>query len=1167
MLILPTNLINPYLKAHHKFLQVLPHHHLKMCMKTVIRSWTLLFLTGLMVSCQPDEQQPGIERYELTDAAAKEAALKIRNEVSATVDSLLQLTVWASDSLLSNPVALDVDDRGRAYVTRTNRRRTSEFDIRGHRDWETSSISFLTVEDRRSFIREQFPIGNEKSLEKPLDFNGDGVQDWRDLTIESEEVHFIEDRSGDGVADYTQLFATGFNTEITDVAGGVMAYDGDVFLAVAPDLWRLRDLDQDGLAENRTSLMHGFQVHIGFGGHNMSGVIMGPDGRVYWAIGDIGFNGVDQDGRKWVYPNQGVIVRCNPDGSDFEVYAAGLRNTHEFVFDAYGNLISVDNDGDHPGESERLVYLTNGSDSGWRINWQFGKYRDPKNNDYKVWMDEGLNLPRFDAQPAHITPCIRNYENGPTGMVYNPGAALSRSFANHFFVVEFNGNPARSGIHTFTLKQAGASFAFEAGRKILGGLLPTGLDVGPGGALYLTDWIDGWEGTGYGRIWKLDSKDDELAVLRKETKEILKGSFADASDAQLAEWLGHSDMRVRQHAQFALVRRSQVGLNLLIEATQEKANQLRRIHGIWGIAQMAREDAKLAQHLVTLLQDYDAEIRAQAAKMLGDVRYEDVGPQLIPLLKDPSQRVQFFAAEAIGRIGYQPAFEHLVEMLAQNNDQDAYLRHAGTLAISRLGMSKEVKALSGDDRRAVRLAAILAMRRMRDPGIANFLQDQDEFLVTEASRAINDDWSIPEALPALAGILNQRSWTSEALIRRSINANLRVGGAASIAELVRYSENKNAEVPMRSEAIAVLGVWPEPSPLDRVDGRFRGHLSRPSDEVIASAGEALIRLLRDQHSAIRVAALNAITGLSLMPAESKVISMVSQDRDPKVRALALQTLTDLDSDGLRDAMETAMLDEEAEVRVQAIKSLANTSIESSKKVELLSIVLDQGGLPEQQAAIDALSKIDFAAAKEIITNLLEQVSQGQIAADLHLDVLHLAEQNDDPDIEEIIQGYRNQYKDSGKLSQFIECVAGGDPIKGRDILVRNSAAQCLKCHAIAGYGGVAGPALDDVGQRLSAERILESLVDPSAEIAAGFGSVTLIMNDEQVISGILKGENQSELTVANSQGENISVKKDAIKERINAASSMPSMEPILSKYELRDLIAFLETLKGQNLLQ
>ena len=96
-------------------------------------------------------------------------------------------------------------------------------------------------------------------------------------------------------------------------------------------------------------------------------------GRLYWGIGDVGFNGTGPDGKEWKYPNQGVIVRSELDGSNFEVFARGLRNTHEFVFDKYANLISEDNDGDHAGESERLVYIVEESDTGWRINWQFGK--------------------------------------------------------------------------------------------------------------------------------------------------------------------------------------------------------------------------------------------------------------------------------------------------------------------------------------------------------------------------------------------------------------------------------------------------------------------------------------------------------------------------------------------------------------------------------------------------------------------------------------------------------------------------------------------------------------------------------------------------------------------------------------------------------------------------
>jgi glucose/arabinose dehydrogenase len=178
---------------------------------------------------------------------------------------------------------------------------------------------------------------------------------------------------------------------------------------------------------------------------------------------------------------------------DFEIFASGLRNTHEFAFDEYGNLISEDNDGDHAGEKERLVYVVNGSDAGWRSNWQYGKYKDPDNNTYKVWMDEKMWMPRWDGQAAYITPCIANYVSGPAGFVYNPGGALSAKYRNTFFVAEFVGNPAQSGVYGFKLNPKGATFELGENKKILGGVLPTGLDFGPDGALYVAGlhrWLE-----------------------------------------------------------------------------------------------------------------------------------------------------------------------------------------------------------------------------------------------------------------------------------------------------------------------------------------------------------------------------------------------------------------------------------------------------------------------------------------------------------------------------------------------------------------------------------------------------------------------------------------------------------------------------------------------------
>ncbi len=488
------------------------------------------------------------------------------------------------------------------------------------------------------------------------------------------------------------------------------------------------------------------------------------------------------------------------------------------MFDEYGNLISEDNDGDHPGEKERLVYVVNGSDAGWRSNWQYGKYRDPQNNTYKVWMDEKMYLPRWEGQAAYIVPPIANFVSGPTGMVYNPGTALGPEYKNTFFIAEFVGNPSGSGIHSFKLNPSGAGFDLGEQKKVLSGVLATGMDFGPDGALYVADWIDGWGTHSYGRIWKLDHASGPADAMRKEVKMLLAADFDKKKSEELGTLLAHADYRVRLKAQFELARRGDDGIEAFQAAIRQTTQQLARVHAIQGIAQMARKSEDHAAMLTPYLQDKDPEIRAQTAKWLGDIEYKPAAAAVVPLLKDTFSRARFFAAEALGRMEYAPASQSIIAMLEANNDQDVYLRHAGALALARIGDAKPLAALSSHPSRALRIAAVVALRRMKSPEIAIFLQDADEFIVTETARAINDDKGIPAAMPALGQLLGSTNFNSEPLIRRAISACLQTGSDSLMQTLINYSLDPSKPAAMRADAIAAIGVWPNPSVLNRVDG-------------------------------------------------------------------------------------------------------------------------------------------------------------------------------------------------------------------------------------------------------------------------------------------------------------------------------------------------------------
>lgn len=1124
-----------------------------------------LFPAILLTACQeqePEEKTTDLRIERMEPEIAAELARATEALVKPELSEGLSIKVWGNDSLVADPIGIDIDDEGRLFYTRTIRQKHSEFDIRGHQDWETESIRLQTVEDKRKFLRKVLSPENSAQNEWLADLNGDGSHDWKDMTVEKEQIFRLEDTSGDGVADLSQLVVEDFNDEVTDVAGAVMPVGEDLFVGVAPDMWRMKDTDGDGIADEKTSVSHGYGVHIGFGGHGMSGLEMGPDGRIYWGIGDIGFNGEGPDGTKYKYPNRGVIVRSNPDGSDFEVFAMGVRNTHEFVFDEYGNLLSVDNDGDHPGENERLVYIVNGSDTGWRINWQFGKYRDLDNNNYKVWMDEKLFKPRFEGQAAYITPPIANYISGPSGMLYNPGTALGPKWKNTFFVGEFVGNPAKSGIHAFRLKPEGASFALGESEMVVKGILPVGMDFGPDGAMYIADWIDGWDTKDYGRIWKLDDTDAAGSAARKETATLLAADFSGKKEQELGSFLANPDMRVRQKAQFELAKRGEEGAKIFENAIGQTENQLARIHGIWGISQLARKEKKYAKILLPLLQDKDPEIRAQAARWLGDVRYKEAGETLISVLKDENSRARFFAAEALGRIAYGAAVQPLISLLEANNDQDLYIRHAASFALAQIGNADALAALSNHPSAAVRMGAVLALRRLSHPTLEYFLKDKNEYIVTEAARAINDDYSVEGALPALGNVLRDTKFTNEPLIRRAINANLRAGSQEAAQNLTDYALREDAPAEMRAEALAALSTWAKPSVLDRVDGRYRGVIERDAAPVAEKASGALIKLSSNRQKAVRLSAVKAIGRLQVKEASQTLQTLLKQDKDPEVRVASLKALAQMENNQMDKAIQQALSDSEKSVRVAGLDLMAQLNIEKELMVELLSEVVAKRTTEEKQAAISTLGSLPAENTKQVFEQLLDQLENKKLPAEIQLELAEAIAESKSPDLIQKYKKISSQISpDSMSVSAYRSSLLGGDPERGRALFFQHSSAQCMRCHSYDDMGGNAGPRLNGVAGWLTREQILEALIDPSARLAPGYGVTRVDLKNGKSVSGILQGENEKQITLKVGNNADTVINKQQIVKRVNAASSMPDMKHFLTRREIRDLVSFLATLK------
>jgi putative membrane-bound dehydrogenase-like protein len=1036
-----------------------------------------------------------LEITRISAEEAKKTAATIESQVELKLADGITGELWASEKLLGDTVAIHVDDKGRIWAGITQRSNNSEFDIRGYSDWEHPSVAFRNVEDRRAFLKAELAPEKSAQNKRIPDRNKDGSNDWRDLAVMKEKVIRLEDTAGSGKADFAQTVVEDFNTEVTDVIGGMFYSDllDELFVNIAPDFWKLKDTNGDGYMDEKKSLAHGFGVHIGFSGHGMSGAIMGPDGMMYYSMGDVGTAVTDASGKTWNYPDQGVIVRSEPDGSNFEVFAHGLRNIYEFSFDKYGNFISVDNDGDHVGEYERIVHLIEGSDTGWRINWQLGKYKDPKNNSYKPWMDENYYTPRFKDQAAHILPPVAPYYAGPTGMTYNPGTAFNDKWKDHFFVVEFVGSAARAGINAFTLKPKGAGFELDKDENIFRGVLATGLDFGPDGAMYMSDWIEGWGLKQKGRVWKLDTPDTAGNAIRKETQALLAEDLRQRSADDLVALLSHADMRVRQKAQFILVEKN--AREQLENQAQNATDEFARIHAIWGLGQLLRKDANVDAVLIGLLSDSNSEMRAQAAKVLGDARLAAATPVLLPLLADKNPRAQLYAAQALGRIGAKDAVAPIVEMLAANNDEDIYLRQAGAIALARIGDEAALGELANHASEAVRIAAVVALKQMASPALAKFLADKSEYVVTNAARAISDDELVTAALPALAAYLDKPAFTNEQLLRRVINANVYANSennstAENAERLIRFASKEKMPGVLRAEAIHALASWGETSAYDRVTGAYRGAIKHPETEAIAALSKSYQQLLADNNADVREATVNAIAGLNVRTATEHLVTQLQKDPAPETRIAALHTLKKFAVSNIGDLVFVAMKDKDQSVRMAALALVPELDVPVAQVVEMHSLLLKNGTTGEQQAALLSLVNVDAPEAVAVFKDQMQQLIAGKIAPEVQLELITAVEKINKPELTELLNTYQNSKDKTKPLDMFRESLKGGDPEKGMAIFRYSNTAQCVRCHMIGTRGANVGPNLTTIAKTLSREQLLEALVDPGARVSPGFGPVS-----------------------------------------------------------------------------
>jgi quinoprotein glucose dehydrogenase len=892
----------------------------------------------------------------------------------------LEAHLWADEKQLANPTAICFDDKNRLYVAETMR-----FRIGGGID--NRAAMFLYFDDIKNTEVSQRVTLYEKYKDR-------FAKDY--FTKYAERVSVLEDTSGKGKCDKTTIFADGFNDPLDGPASGIAYRDGKIHLACIPNVWELPDANGDLVADKKDILFGGFGVRVSISGHDLHGLVWGPDGKLYWSHGDRGFNVKSREGEQFLSPGAGGVMRCNADGSQLELIYRGLRNPEELAFDEFGNLFTVDNNADI-GDQSRLVYILEGGNSGWDMGCQmlsygkFAEFAGLPGRQPNPWMVEGLWKKRHDDQPYWILPPVDNITAGPCGLAYNPGTGLNKDYDHSFFVVDYSAG-TNSGVHAFKAEEDNAGFKMKNAHKFVWGIPATDVAFGYDGKIYITDYMGGWHESirAKGRVITVQDNDELKKPVIAEIKKLFADGFKQRPVEELAGLLKHIDMRVRTRAQWELSSRGKDGFKALSAAASGSDNLLARVHGIWGLGQMAKSESDAAKALVSLLGDKESRVREQAAKTLGDrigdksiSATAEMGDKLIPLLKDDGARVRCFAAITLGKIHHKAALPALATMLRDNDDKDAYLRHAGMMGLAGCGDAASLQPFITDSSRALRMAVLLALRRNKDAAVAAFLKDADPQIYMETVRAIYDV-PITAAMPQLAADLKRHMDTgsqpaqgkmTQLTYLRLLNANARYGTPDNAAILADFAAKSNAPEEFRIAALGMLEKWEQPTDVDPIMGQYRPVVRRDKALIRDAMKNALQTILDNGKDALlaKASMLAASVGLAL-PEKMLWANLEDGKAVEALRVECLRQLTDKKDAKLNAVIPKLLTDGNEGVRLAALDAFIQLDpakgIASAKEIldgkpkvaDTLTVVTDKTEKEWTDLKMRGPSKSDYADA-------------------------------------------------------------------------------------------------------------------------------------------------------------------------------------------------------------
>lgn len=307
-----------------------------------------------------------------------------------------------------------------------------------------------------------------------------------------DRILILEDEDRDGVMDTAKVFYQG--TEI-DSAMGICVLGNRVIVSASPNIWVFTDEDGDDIPDRRDRLFS--QTGVPQHDHSAHSFLFGPDGKLYWNFGNTGHavhdaagnlivdragNRVHDQGQPY---REGMVFRCNLDGSDFEVLGHNFRNNYEVTVDSFGTLWQSDND-DDGNRAVRINYVMEYGNFGYRDELTGAGWQSPRFNLESTVPERHWHL----NDPGVVPTMLLTGAGSPAGITFYEGDLLPELFRNQIIHCD----PGPNVVRSYPTTEVGAGYRASMVNLMEGvqdkWFRPADVGVAPDGSLFVSDWYD-----------------------------------------------------------------------------------------------------------------------------------------------------------------------------------------------------------------------------------------------------------------------------------------------------------------------------------------------------------------------------------------------------------------------------------------------------------------------------------------------------------------------------------------------------------------------------------------------------------------------------------------------------------------------------------------------------